>query len=157
MDVDYYITPEEYLKAEKNGIGRRLFEDRVRRYGWSKTRALATPKTIREESPFTKEQLNTARKNGISFEAAYGRVKRLKWSIEKAISTPILTRSEMASNRKKEASEAMKVAVRNGISEQLFRERIAREWSEEEASTIPPLKRGQRRNGVAKNAKESSR
>lgn len=147
MHTDYYITPEEYLKAKENGISERLFEDRIRRYNWSKRRAMTTPKMLKGESIFTKEQLVTARENGIRPETAYGRVKRLGWSIEDAISKPVLVNGERYLRKK--PNEAMQTAVSNGISEQLFRERVARGWSKEEASTMPPLRVGHKRKKVA--------
>ncbi|ASB66395.1 hypothetical protein S101413_02950 [Bacillus velezensis] len=40
---DWYITPEEYERAAKNGISRSLLGKRIRGAGWDKERALATP------------------------------------------------------------------------------------------------------------------
>ncbi len=41
---DFYITPEEYEVAEKNGIDKRTLEQRIREYGWDKERAITIPK-----------------------------------------------------------------------------------------------------------------
>lgn len=38
---ELYITPEEYEKAEKNGIDKNTLYKRIREYGWDKQRALS--------------------------------------------------------------------------------------------------------------------
>lgn len=40
---DFYITPEEYEIAVKNGIGKVALENRIRKHGWDKERALTQP------------------------------------------------------------------------------------------------------------------
>ena len=40
---DFYITPEEYKIAAQNGINRKTLEDRIRKLGWNKERAINTP------------------------------------------------------------------------------------------------------------------
>jgi hypothetical protein len=40
---DYYITPEEYEEAERNGISRKHVNYRIRQFGWGKQKAITTP------------------------------------------------------------------------------------------------------------------
>lgn len=40
MEVNYYITPEEYDLAEKNGICKATLESRIKQLGWSKKKAI---------------------------------------------------------------------------------------------------------------------
>ena len=39
MDYSWYISPQEYKQAKKNGICRSTLEDRIRQRGWSKRKA----------------------------------------------------------------------------------------------------------------------
>ena len=40
---EYYITPEEYEEAERNGVDAFNLERRIRLLGWNKQRAINTP------------------------------------------------------------------------------------------------------------------
>jgi hypothetical protein len=163
VDKDYYITPEEYEEAERNGISKELLENRIRNMYWDKRRAITQPKRPRNII-LTKEQCKTARENGISSKLIYSRTKQLNWSIEKAITTPIATKTEVLRNlalkRQKHSNKYLEIAIKNGIAPQLFRNRIYFGWSEEDAATIKPIPRSQCRYGrkkVIENAKENPR
>jgi hypothetical protein len=99
MNKDKYITPEEYLIAEKNGISKKALEQRIRRYGWDKERALTTPIMKREH-----ELAHLAEQNGIPRRVFYMRLYR-GWSVERASTEPLTTVVE----RIKRANEARKI------------------------------------------------
>lgn len=87
MNANYvYITPEEYEKAEKNGIDKNTLYKRIREYGWDKQRALSQPKRVR---PNLSKWKAIALKNGISEGTFYSRVCNMKWDLERAATTPI--------------------------------------------------------------------
>src|SRR5690625_1928507 len=87
---NFYITPEEYEFAEKNGIPKRNVENRVRNLGWRKKRAITEPvKKYRVLAPY----LNIAEKNGIKRTTAIRRMER-GWDIERAITEPTYTVEE---------------------------------------------------------------
>lgn len=82
MNTNYvYITPEEYEKAEENGIDKNTLYKRLIEYGWDKQRALSQPKRVR---PNLSKWKAIAVKNGISEGTFYSRVCTMKWDLEKA-------------------------------------------------------------------------
>src|SRR5699024_10941144 len=90
--IDYYITPEEYEIAEKNGIDGWNLERRIRYLGWSKQKAIYTPKRKRDTrySSLAKKAI----KNGITRKAFYMRIKRGMCPI-KASEKPMLSNKEI--------------------------------------------------------------
>jgi hypothetical protein len=76
-----YITPDEYARAEQNGIHRRTLEYRIKA-GWDRERAITQP-TERAVHPM----MATAKANGISRKAFYQRIKA-GWPLEKAATKP---------------------------------------------------------------------
>lgn len=89
MSNYYYITPEEYEIALKNGIKKEVVYQRVYRYGWTIKKAITTP-TRKRDMSYKKKNLyvETALKNGISANAYYARLRR-GWSKEKASTTKL--------------------------------------------------------------------
>lgn len=124
---NYYITPEEYNIAEKNGISKSTLYRRVYYYGWEKERAINTKPIINKRCEWSK----LAWKNGISHAAYYSRVNKLGWSRQKAATTPI--------QKRKYSLELIETAKQNGISYQRVRQRIRDGWNEHDASTIKPM------------------
>lgn len=86
-----YITPEDYEKAEKNGI-KNLY-NRVHVYGWSIRRAVNTPPRKRTNRDYWKE---VAIQNGINLNTFFSRIHRSGWSEEEAATTPVMTPEEVA-------------------------------------------------------------
>lgn len=72
--------------------------------------------------------------NGISRSAVYNRVYSYGWSIKDAITKP-------TSKRSKEKAEFARIAVKNGISRDVFYCRVRKGWDLRKASTEPVLSR----------------
>lgn len=123
MENYFYITPQDYKEAEKNGISARLLYQRVWE-GWSKKRAITEPVHTKK---LTKEHFAIAATNGISVNTVKHRVGHLKWDIEKAITVKPIKRK----------NKYLDIAKANGIKESTFRSRINQGWSQEKASTTP--------------------
>lgn len=136
---DFYITPEEYDIAEKNGIRKPLLEVRIRSLGWSKKRAMNEKPLVFNRLP--KEWVEIAESNGICYSTFKYRVNVLKMDIEIAATKPLQDRKKQA----KEAYEASRkypkyykdLALRNGIAERTFHRRLESGWSLEDAANKP--------------------
>ena len=89
--IDYYITPEEYEKAEKNGIDGWNLERRIRYLAWDKQKAIYTPKRKRDTrySSLAKKAID----NGITRKAFYMRIERGMCPLE-ASKKPMLSQKE---------------------------------------------------------------
>ena len=122
---DWYITPEEYRIAEKNGIKRDTLEKRIRYHGWDKERAITEP----IKGSKYKKWVQLAKKNGISSSVFYQRVNRLNWSIKKAATTPI------NSTKHKYPKWIKEELKKNGIKYYTFLKRIENGWDLERAYT----------------------
>src|SRR5699024_5622425 len=83
---DYYITPDEYEIAKRNGIPRNTLEQRIRDLLWDKQRAITEPpkNTSKEYAEYAKE----AEKKGVKPNTIYTRVKR-SCTPERAATKPI--------------------------------------------------------------------
>lgn len=135
---DYYITPEEYAKATKNGINKKNLEKRVRNYGWDKKKAIETP--LRNSIP--KKFKILAKENGISINTFYQRMYVFKWNMYKAATEPIKNKKTIIANaiekNRKYPKEYIEKAKANGIKEYNFRRRVREYgWSYEKAATTP--------------------
>lgn len=75
------------------------------------------------------EHYEIAEKNGISKENVYQRVKHYGWTIERAITTPIAT--QWLGKYK----GFHKIALKNGISLNVFYARMRKGWKLEDAAT----------------------
>lgn len=60
---DFYISPNDYQIAEKNGIPTHLVNNRIRDYGWDKQRAITQP----VQKTDLKEWAKIAKQNGIAY------------------------------------------------------------------------------------------
>lgn len=130
---DYYITPEEYKEAKKNGIDKHTLEQRIRTYGWDKDKALNTPKKIRVNRYL--EYLKIAKENNISKTLFYSRLSS-GWDALRAATTPKIKNNGPKS---KFSDEVVAKYKRNGISPSTFRWRIRAGWSIEDACTIKTM------------------
>src|SRR5699024_12075072 len=70
---DYYITPEEYETAERNGISRVLLDKRVRDLLWDKETAINKPP--RKQDYSLSKYADVAEQNGIHRNTFFTRVK----------------------------------------------------------------------------------
>ncbi|MEB9249509.1 hypothetical protein P4H97_26700 [Bacillus cereus] len=151
---DFYITPDEYEEAEKNGISRDLLTCRVRKFGWGKEIAMTKPS--RYNANRWKNIKEIALKNGISHSTYVKRIKG-KWRLIDAISKPpfdryqslkLATQVNPKNQNKILTDQQAKIASLNGISYRTAKARIKRsKWSIEEAITTPiltPQERGKR-------------
>lgn len=135
----YYISPNDYKVAEKNGINKWALEKRVY-YGWDVDRAITTPirkrvdigwrdwKTIAEQNGVTYDCFRMRRNNGINpKEAAI--LPPLSLEKRRKIGTNI--------NRKYDP-QVLEAALQNGISKSTFYARVGKlGWSIEKAINTP--------------------
>lgn len=149
MGYSFYITPEEYEIAEKNGIDHKLVDDRVRKLAWKIDKAISTP--VRQQLKYSKHWREVAKNKGIPYRTFVSRIGR-GWSEEEAATRPRQTLEEKKIMAVK-ASEFNRVypekyrhiAEKNGISYELFRNRVNRyKWSMERAATEPVWTASQR-------------
>ncbi len=141
MDYSWYISPEEYTQAEKNGICRKTLEGRIRQGGWSKRKAINTP--IRGYQTWSEKLIETLKENNIPFTTFASRVYGLKWDRKKAATTPVrkLNRKVKNTTTQESFKTYSKIAQENGIHANTFKSRVHLGWSMEEASTIPTRRR----------------
>lgn len=136
---DFYITPEEYERAEANGISKRCLEIRVRDLAWNKSKAITQP-VIKKHS--VKNWVEIAEQNGISKSTFEKRIYRLKWSYEKAATVPIIDEKvrikNLSNKHRRFPKEILELAKSNGIPYDTFRYRVNRsKMSYLEAATKP--------------------
>ncbi|PGZ45717.1 hypothetical protein COE56_25895 [Bacillus anthracis] len=157
---DFYITPEEYEIAARNGINRRTLNVRVRNLGWDKDIAMTKPLGSKNSTGWSKVK-EIALKNGISRQTYYARLKK-GWKLIDAISRPPITRDQALELAKKAnywsenrvlSDEQVEIALSNGISYRVAYGRIKRlKWPIDDAITIPVLTPSE----CAKRANEAS-
>ena len=141
MPNNYYLTPDDYKQAEKNGITYKQLYRRVYIENWNKDRAINTP--MRKVND-RKKWLKVARQNGIKDNAFYMRVNALGWTEQRAAttktkSTKEITETARSKRGRKIPKKYLKQAKENGIKEATFYTRVYRYgWSYEDASTIDP-------------------
>ncbi|WP_339295896.1 hypothetical protein MKY82_08375 [Paenibacillus sp. FSL W7-1279] len=136
----FYITPEEYAIAEKNGISSMLLDWRLRTAGWPKERALSEPP---RKMNVRKHWIALAESNGIKRQT-FNRRLEYGWDPERAATEPVAdkyTRQKLCLYAKsfqgKYSDEIIATAASNGISRENFYARVRRGWTEEEAATTP--------------------
>ncbi|NFQ84163.1 hypothetical protein FDG04_02295 [Clostridium sporogenes] len=139
---DYYITPEEYKIAEKNGISKRVLDRRIRDLAWDKEKAINTPKARHKNYP--KEIKELANKNGVSIATLKSRVNQLGWDMVKAATTPVMDKRKNIYKAipkvRKYPKEILEIVKQNGIPVKCFYNRITKyKWSIEKAATTPVM------------------
>src|SRR5699024_7006490 len=72
---DYYITPEEYAIAEKNGISYDTLNGGIRVYGWNKQRAITQPVKKQKKTTNHGSYPKQAEENGIPRSTYYSRIR----------------------------------------------------------------------------------
>ena len=137
-NYSYYITPEEYAAAERNGINKTNLESRIRARGWDHERAINQPLKKQRRHPW----LSVAKMNGISRELYHSRI-RSNWSEERAATEPIHTNHikdliEINRANRKYSQEMIDLAASNGISYGTFCARMNRKgMTQLKAATMP--------------------
>lgn len=142
MSHYFYITPEEYEEAERNGVDSFNLERRIRLLGWNKEKAIRTPLgKIKDRSHWAA----VAKKNGIKYPTFMNRV-RLGWDEKAAATTHPIPKSKQAEkmNKKKKrsiAKDIVQLAESNGIKYSTLRSRIRKGMDPLSAATKPIMTR----------------
>ena len=136
--MDFYITPEEYDIAEKNGVDPQNLERRIRSLGWSKQKAMSTP--LRKLTN-RKKWVEIAEANGISYKTFMGRVNTYGWTPERAATEPLQDRRKAQKKGveviRRFPKEMLDLAKENNIAYHTFRARVVNGWDLVEAATAP--------------------
>lgn len=89
-----YIAPEDYKKAEENGISNATLYHRVYVYGWDVERAISQP--IQKQNIYKWcDWKHIAEKHGICRKTFVTRIRK-GWSHEKAATTKVMDKKEQA-------------------------------------------------------------
>lgn len=144
----YYITPDDYERAEKNGISRKLLNRRVRGSGWDIEKAIT-----KKPGPGGRNCPNSGKwekwkDRAVVSHAVFLDRLHLKWSEEAAATTQLVEPKDKSRLRgkRKFTDEQLAIAASNGVSYQLLCQRLRskkRKWTIEKAMTTPPMTRQQ--------------
>jgi uncharacterized protein YjcR len=141
---DFYITPDEYEIAVKNGIGNKLLEARVRVLAWDKEKAITAPPHNKKP---VKDWVEIAEKHGICYSTLRYRMNRLGWEPERAATQPLQDRAkqarEIAEKSRKYPEKYLRLAEKNGIKERTFHRRMKEGWEPDIAATRPAMTRSE--------------
>lgn len=145
---DYYITPEEYDIAEKNGICRRTLEYRIRDAMWKREVAITKKPQKTAEWHKVKE---IALQNNISRNTFEDRRKR-GWNLIDAMTKPPMSREESLKranqfnkNNRVLTDEQIHQARMNGLKRSTAYYRFKKlKWDIEKATTFPILSASER-------------
>lgn len=138
----YYLTDEDFVTGEKNGLSKRIVYDRYYKRGWELKRALTEPLNPRnrfevkvlKEYPNYKELLN---KSGISYICFYVRVRK-GMDIYTALTTPKIKPWESKKRQGRINKEHIEIALKNDICESTLKYRIySLGWSIDKAISTP--------------------
>ena len=104
-----FISDEDYITAEKNGINKNNVHNRVYKLGWNILKAISTPvkKYKKSEYELTKEQREIAYRNGILRQTLEKRLQR-GMSIKQAITMPTMAPAERAKLAGRKSGERYK-------------------------------------------------
>lgn len=139
--ADYYITPEEFEIAEKNGISRKLLMSRIRDLGWDKkTAIIKKPRQLNK----IKKWLDLAKSNGICEATFLTRIRKLNWDMKRAATEPVNDKTKVTEKlseiSRKYPKEIVDLANKNNIPYETFRARVTRtKMSLYEAATTPVM------------------
>ena len=84
----WYITPDDFERAAKNGINKDTLRQRVRTLGWDIERAIKSP--LKKVRNIPQELLEEAKRKGITRHLISGRISQ-GWSVEKACTTETMS------------------------------------------------------------------
>src|SRR5699024_10987862 len=134
MPYDYYITPEDYERALKNGVSKSTLERRVYHQLWDKKRAINTPiRKFDKDCKYVKQ----AKENGIKYGTYWERVNR-GWSRQKASTQPVQNlrcekyHERLRRERRLYPDWVYENMKKHGISQQTFHGRVRSGWSLDE-------------------------
>ncbi|HDR7969526.1 TPA: hypothetical protein QCY14_004918 [Bacillus pacificus] len=141
---DFYITPEEYDIAEKNGISKDLLNRRVRESGWDKEVAMSKPSQHGSTGWHLVKEI--AKEHGISYWTFKQR-RRAGMELMKAATVPprspkecIALANKARGVREVFTKEEIKRAEANGVSYYTLASRVRKyKWDLEQAITTPTL------------------
>lgn len=139
MEGRFYITPEDYLTAAKNGLTRKDVYRRVYELNWIVERAISEPKLIMSpRTEYTKDERAMMIKNDITPTLVTKRINS-GWERKVAVSTPKGVGRKNKCNKKKSkyADEVFEAIKNNGIKLDTFYWRVRNGWSVERATTTP--------------------
>ncbi|GEB35281.1 hypothetical protein [Brevibacillus parabrevis] len=138
--MNFYITPEEYEQAARDGVRPALLEVRIRMLAWPKDRAIKTPP--HKKNPL-KDWVEVAKHHGICYSTLRYRANRLGWELERAATQPLQDRKAQAKrayeSSRKYPEKYLRMAEQNGIKERTFHRRVKSGWDIEIAATRPPM------------------
>lgn len=143
MDIyNFYITPEEYERAKKNGISKKRLDSRVRDLLWNKEEAINTP--VIKQKKYPKEIKELVKKNGISMSTFKSRVNQLGWSMVEAATIPVMDKTKNIYKAipkvRKYSKEIIEKVKQNNIPVKCFYSRITKyKWDIEKAATTPVM------------------
>ena len=137
---DYYITPEEYEIAERNGIAKYTLEYRVRLYGWDKERAMTEPPLQMQTIPNDIKERAAA--NGISYNTLRCRIRYYGWDYERACTEPLQDRKKQVQKvqkaRRRYPQDILDLAEENNVKYATFQMRVNKlGWDMYKAATTP--------------------
>lgn len=87
MSYEWYISPDHYEIALKNGISAHTLEQRIRELAWSVNKAITTPP--RERATYG-PWIKLAKENGIAPNTFRKRVKMHGYDMERASTQPLI-------------------------------------------------------------------
>lgn len=135
----FYITPEDYEIAEKNGIKRATVYQRVNDSGWDIDRAITQPPASHKTGNWTKWKDRSV----VCYNTFAGRI-RAGMTPEQAALTPIIPHAKRRKAPSVFSDEQIEIARKNGISKSIASQRYhACGWSIEDAITIPVMDKSQ--------------
>lgn len=132
------ISKEQYAIARANGISSDTAYNRVYAYGWEIEKAITQPVKKRVFVDYSKE----LEERGISKSIYYNRILR-GWDPERAATeTTEEAMKRVASKRRvtpkrKYPVEYIKLAESNGVSYNMFADRVRAGWTMQDAATLP--------------------
>ena len=157
--IHFYVTPEEYAQAEKNGVDSQSLDRRIRLLGWKKEKAISTP--LRKQKDRT-EWAAVAAENGIRYQTFMSRVLIYKMTEEEAATRPLQDKKQSAlinaEKIRKLPKEWVEIARDHGIKYATFRDRVKKGMDYEKAATMPLMTKTEiGRKGAAAYEKEYGR
>ncbi|GED34982.1 hypothetical protein P9G84_22240 [Brevibacillus centrosporus] len=141
MSHYFYITPEEYTEAAKNGVDSENLNRRVRLLGWPKEKAIKTP--LRRVTD-RRKWVEIAKQNGIGYNTFMNRVNNHGWEMERAATEPLQDRraaaAEATEKIRKIPRQYILLAEQNGIAYHTLHARVTKlGWDLERAATQPVM------------------
>lgn len=120
-----YITDEQYLIANRNGISKKNVYQRVNEYGWSVEKAITQPLHNTKNKKTDRTLMLLAELNGVNYGTYKKRIKDGMDPHEAAV-------------KSSKYSVEFQIALDNGVGAEAFYARIRRGMTPYEAATQPP-------------------